>query len=300
MSNPISFHPSPAPHNARFSILIPTWNNLPFLRLCIRSIRRYSSFPHQIILHINDGSDGTLAYARQNNLSYSFSPANDGICRPLNAARALAKTSLLLYLNDDMVVCPGWDAALLNAALRLPPRRFLLSATMIEPFPTASTPVIAPHDFGLTPDSFDEPALLRSFASFQKADWAGATRPPTLVHRDLWDLVGGISVEFSPGLYSDPDFSMKLWQAGVRHFHGVAASRVYHFVSQSVGRVTPNPGRRQFLQKWRLSSSTFTRHYLHLGAPLPLDAPLPDPNPAQNLPLRRALFKNYLQLRLPH
>ena len=44
----------------RFSILIPTWNNLEFLKICIGSIRRNSTFDHQIIIHVNDGSDGTL------------------------------------------------------------------------------------------------------------------------------------------------------------------------------------------------------------------------------------------------
>ena len=31
----------------------------------------------------------------------------------------------------------------------------------------------------------------------------GATIPPNIVHRDIWDLVGGYSIEYSPGMYSD-------------------------------------------------------------------------------------------------
>ena len=40
-----------------FSILIPTWNNLPFLKICVDSIRKNSTYRHQIIVHVNDGSD---------------------------------------------------------------------------------------------------------------------------------------------------------------------------------------------------------------------------------------------------
>lgn len=47
-----------------FSILIPTWNNLPFLKICVDSIRKNSTYRHQIIVHVNDGSDGTLEWAR--------------------------------------------------------------------------------------------------------------------------------------------------------------------------------------------------------------------------------------------
>lgn len=43
-----------------FSILIPTWNNLDLLQLCIESIKKNSAFSHQIIVHINEGIDGTL------------------------------------------------------------------------------------------------------------------------------------------------------------------------------------------------------------------------------------------------
>ena len=42
-----------------FSILIPSWNNLAFLKLCVASIRKNSTYAHEILIHVNDGSDGT-------------------------------------------------------------------------------------------------------------------------------------------------------------------------------------------------------------------------------------------------
>ena len=50
--------------NLKFSIIIPTWNNLDFLKNIIESIRKNSKFQHQIIVHINDGSDGTLEWVK--------------------------------------------------------------------------------------------------------------------------------------------------------------------------------------------------------------------------------------------
>jgi hypothetical protein len=57
---PILKKKRPSADGAVFTILIPSWNNLPYLRLCIGSIRRNSRFPHQVIVHVNEGSDGTL------------------------------------------------------------------------------------------------------------------------------------------------------------------------------------------------------------------------------------------------
>lgn len=51
-----------------FSIVVPTWNNLRFLKLCIESIRKNSSYRHQIIVHVNDGSDGTLEWVKAEGL----------------------------------------------------------------------------------------------------------------------------------------------------------------------------------------------------------------------------------------
>ncbi|MBQ9343845.1 MAG: glycosyltransferase [Kiritimatiellae bacterium] len=262
-----------------FSLVIPTWNNLPYLKLCLESLERHSAFRHQVILHVNDGTDGTLDYARAHGLAFTHSPQNIGICHAVNAARGLVRARYIFYVNDDMVFLPGWDVALKEEIDALGTDAFYLSATMIEPYPTHSKPVIAAQDYGRDVAHFDEARLLQDFRGFAKADWSGATRPPSLVPTRLWDLVSGYSTELSPGLYSDPDFSAKLYAAGVRIFKGVGRARVYHFVSKSLGRITPNPGRQQFMRKWGVSAAAFQRLVLRLGEPYagPLAPPPPGP-----------------------
>jgi hypothetical protein len=68
-------------------------------------------------------------------------------------------------------------------------------------------------------------------------------------------------------MYSDPDFSMKLWRFGIRIFKGVSASRVYHFQSKSTGKVKKNDGNKTFLIKWGVSAKVFYRDYLNMGKP---------------------------------
>lgn len=244
-----------------FSILIPSWNNLPFLRLCVESIERNSTFRHQIIIHVNDGSDGTLEWVRGNGYDYTHTPCNAGVCLAMNMMRAKVATDYMLFLNDDMYVLPGWDKVLMEEIERLPDNRFFLSATTIQPH-TASGPVIL-ADYGDTIESFREKELLAEYMDYPMDDWMGATLPPNIVHRDIWDLVGGYSVEYSPGMYSDPDFTAKLWFCGIRYMRGLQASRVYHFETKTTTRIRRNPGRRQFLLKWGMTSSTFRRLFTH-------------------------------------
>jgi GT2 family glycosyltransferase len=251
-------------HNAQFSIVIPSWNNLPYLQNCIHSIRKNSKYAHQIIVHINEGKDGSKEWvAEQNDIDYTYSEKNIGVCYALNAARTLVQTKYFLYLNDDMYLCPGWDTALMDEIQSIGHDLFFLSSTVIEP--KASSICVIEKNYGTNIQSFDEKALLENYKLFEKADWAGATWPPNIVPTSLWDLVGGYSIEFSPGLYSDPDFSMKLWQAGVRYFKGVSKSRAYHFGSKSVKRVKSNKGYHQFINKWGFTSSILTKHILHRG-----------------------------------
>ena len=255
-----------------FSIIIPTWNNLPFLKLCVESIRKNSAVEHQIIIHINDGSDGTLEWVREQGFDYTYTPQNVGVCLACNMMRTKVKTDYILYLNDDMYLLPGWDTALADEVASLPDNRFFLSSTMIHPYKPEDVGIVA--NYGDSLETFDEERLLREYKSLEAPDWHGATWPPNLLHRDLWDLIGGYSIEYTPGMYSDPDLTAKLWMVGVRYFKGLSASRVFHFETRSTGRVKKNDGSMQFLLKWGMTNSTLRllTHLQHsVSEPLTVD-----------------------------
>ena len=249
-----------------FSILIPTWNNLPYLKLCLESLRMHSDVQHQVIIMVNEGSDGTLDWVkRQSDLEHVASPENIGICYGLNACRPLIKRDYVLYANDDMYFLPHWDTRLGEAIAQASTDGFMLSATMVEP--RGDNPCCVIADFGDNLESFREEGLLKAAPDLVREDWSGSTWPPVLLPLALWDKVGGLSIEFSPGMYSDPDLSRKLWESGVRHFQGVGGSLVYHFGCKSTGRIKQNKGRHTFLMKWGISANRFMHGCLHLGEP---------------------------------
>lgn len=248
-----------------FSIIIPSWNNLPFLQLCVDSIRKNSATRHQIIVHVNEGSDGTLEWVRSQGLDYTFSERNIGVCMACNMMRTKVATDYIFYVNDDMYLLPSWDTVLAAEVASLPDNRFFLSSTMIQPHNHLDGGITA--NYGDSLESFDESRLLRDYMSHEHRDWRGATWPPNLMHRDIWDLIGGYSIEYTPGMGSDPDLTAKLWMAGVRHFKGLSASRAYHFETRTTGRVKRNDGRIQYMLKWGVNNSAVRRHLVHQGEP---------------------------------
>lgn len=278
--------------NFMFSIIIPTWNNIDFAKLCVRSIRQHSAYPHQIILHINDGSDGTLQWAIDEHIDYTHTPDNAGICIAVNMAGGLATQDYVVYMNDDMYVCPDWDTALLAEIQALGTDNFMFSSTMIEPI-NYKNPCVIHHDYGYTIASFRENDLLKEYKHYELKDWNGSTWPPTIVHRKYWHITGGYSIELSPGMSSDDDFAMKMWAAGCRIFKGISKSRVYHFQSKSTLRIVKNNGRKQFMMKWGMNQSTFNKYFLKRGTPYV--GPMNEPDKSI---IKKELFRAWLKRKI--
>ena len=244
-----------------FSILIPTWNNLDYLKLCVSSIRKYSSQPHEIIIHVNDGQDGTLDWVKAQGLRHSHSAGNIGICLAVNHIAAQASGEWLVYMNVDMVCCPGWDSVLMDAIDSVDTDLAMFSCTLMEPAQSTNH-LILHHDFGKTPDQFNEQLMLDGFMKTPRGNTWGAATQPTVISRRWWNMVGGYSTEYSPGMSSDDDLLMKMWIVGCRVFVVVGASRVYHFSCRSTGRIRHNRGGSYFAVKWGITSREFQRLYL--------------------------------------
>ena len=117
------------------SIVIPTYNNLDYLKLCINSIKKNSSYNHEIIIHINDGSDGTLDFIKNSPYKYTSSDLNIGLCSAINKAAKLASNEYILYSHDEYVFFKlekYWDKVLINEVNDMENDSFYLSGTMIE------------------------------------------------------------------------------------------------------------------------------------------------------------------------
>jgi glycosyltransferase involved in cell wall biosynthesis len=259
-----------------FSILIPSFNNLNYLKLCIKSIVNNSKFNHQIIIHVNEGTDGTLDYLKNSNIEYTFTSYNAGICEGINKASKLAKHEFFLYAHDDFYFCPNWDEYLYYEIKNIGHNNFYLSGTMMNNGHI-------PFDCGQNINEFNENKFLTEYKKYNYYDFQGSTWAPTLVHKNVWNKVNGFSEEYFPGTGSDPDFNMKLWNIGIRIFKGINNCKVYHFGSiilrKKINVIKKknygSSGAKIFLMKWGITIKFFKKFYLKSNTKY--EHPLSDP-----------------------
>ena len=212
----------------------------------------------------------------------------------MNLAAGLAVTDYIVYLNDDMYVCPQWDAAFNTAIQKAGHTFFFFSGTLIEPLPACEKYYGVPTNFGTTPATFDEPQFLKFYAAMPKNDRLGACNPPNIVHRDIWNMAGGYSIEFSPGFGSDPDFVIKLWQLGVRHFITSGQAVSYHLHQTTTSRL--NKTAMSHLRQPTSRDTLVTKWGFPQGGVAHLFAGLPAAPPNETLPVhiplaRRIFYK---------
>ena len=241
-----------------FSIIIPTFNNINYLKICLNSIEKNSSFDHEIIIHINEGIDGTFEFVKNNKYIFTYSKKNEGVCVAFNKAVKKSTKKHIVLGHDDMYFCPNCDTVFFEEIKKLPTDKdFFISGTMVQPFKSYIN-----LNCGTSFNDFNEKKLLNEVNSIDFNDFQGTHWQPSLISKKTWDTVGGFSEEFSPGLGSDPDFNMKLWKLGVRLFKGLSKSRVYHFSSISLRKKAWNNGPKTFLKKWCITIKFFKKYYL--------------------------------------
>ena len=243
----------------KLSIIIPTYNNLNYLIFFLKSLQSNSKFDHEIILHINEGSDGTLDYALKNNIKHTFSDKNIGLCSSMNKAYSLTTTNYILYAHDDMYFCKNWDIFLTDEINKQNNNQYYLSGTNVS-----TRHGLINFDCGSTYLDFDEKKFHNFCLQDQTPDLQSSHWAPHLIHKELWNKIGGFSEEFNPGDGSDPDFCMKLWKQNVRIFKGVSKFKVYHFNSITTrnDKIILNNGTKTFLSKYGFNPKFFRKYYL--------------------------------------
>lgn len=249
-----------------FSILIPTYKNFEYLKICVNSLKKNSKYNNQILVHINTEDLKTENFLNKNKISFTKSEFNFGMPKSLNTVSKLSMKDFIVISHDDFYYCPNWDEYLMNEIKKSKNSIFLYTGLMMGP----NQPLDC--NFGENFVNFDEKRLLKEFNNIVHYDFTGSTKHPAILKKDLWDRVGGWSEEFYPTGGDDTDFLVKLWNIGVRDFKGINKSRVYHFGSittrkrkDSKNNYLGSKANIIFLKKWGFSINFFEKFYLRSG-----------------------------------
>jgi GT2 family glycosyltransferase len=104
------------------SIIVPTRERAGYLDVALASIAPQAAAAGAELLVVDDGPDrATRATARRHGARYVAHDASRGLNAARNTGIDAARGDLLVFVDDDVAVRPGWLAALLDADRRAEP-----------------------------------------------------------------------------------------------------------------------------------------------------------------------------------
>jgi GT2 family glycosyltransferase len=249
------------------SVIVVTWENLALTRLCLESLIPHThDVPFELIVVDNASTDGTPAYlqalaAAEPRVRLLLNERNDGVARACNPGARAANGDILVFLNNDTVLSPGWLSGLM-AHLRVDS-----SPAAHRPSPIVGAVNAVTNRIGTEAEVSERARTLGEFlerAARRQAARAGESRAVEMLaffclahRRDVWNRVGPLDEAFGRGLFEDDDYSARLRGAGYRL---VCADDVlvYHLGEASFGRLVTDgtygalfdDNRRRFESKW--------------------------------------------------
>jgi len=145
----------------------------------------------------------------------------------------------VIVLNSDIIVGPGWDSRLIEAARS---RTDIATATALGSDATIFT-VVGPDEWSERPPSVDEfSAIANVVSEASKRIYPivpVATSFCTFFARHALNVVGILDEEFSPGYGEEVDFSLRCVAFGFTHI-AVDDVYVFHATGESFGTVATN------------------------------------------------------------
>lgn len=233
------------------SVVLTTFNTLPYLKLCLRNLLKYSLPETEILVHVDGSVDGTVEWLEKEGLEYVFEE-HQGIYHGFNEAISRASGEYIALFADDMVVTPNWDKNLLKHAKK----HRVLAARLVEPVSGSMPPI---KDFGRTPDTFDEETFLayaKEISVDELEKWG--TAASNFFSHDLFREFGGYDEKFSPYGFGDTDLLFRFKTAYPEmEFLYCKSSIIYHFRAASKKQFSEEEKREinertysHFCKKW--------------------------------------------------
>ena len=250
----------------RVSIIIVTYNNLLFTRMCLATVLGHTiHVSYELIVVDNASDDGTREYLREvagrnPHVRVAFNEENRGFAAANNQGLALARGNVLVLLNNDVLAPPGWLAGLVA---------HLDDATIGCVGPVTNR---IGNEAEIETDYRTYGQMLRFAQAYTVSHRGNQFEIPTpcmfclALRRDVLKRLGPIDERFEIGMLEDDDYAMRMRAAGYRL---VCAEDVFvhHFGQASFGKLFASgeyadlieANRRRFEEKWGVPWRPYAR-----------------------------------------
>jgi len=198
------------------SIIVPVHDNWALTAACLRSIvADASAVPYEVVVVDDASSDETVELLPQvAGVTVVRLDENLGFIGAVNAGIGAARGELVVLLNNDTVVRPGWldalvetaefedDVGVVGAKLVYPDGRLQEAGGIIWRDGSG-------WNYGRGADP-DDPA----FNFVRDVDYCSGAC--LLVRREILDAIGGLDTRFAPAYYEDTDLAFAARELGYR------------------------------------------------------------------------------------
>ncbi len=228
--------PEPTPQPL-VSVVIPNWNGAHFLPGCLDSLRRQDYAPLEILVADNASSDGSrdLLNERYPDVTLLALPENRGFTGACNAGMAAARGEIVVLLNNDTEVDPGWVSAIVDTFVRHPEAGLVASKMLLfdrrDHFHTAG------DLFRVDGRLFNRGVWERDEGQYDQEEYVfSACGGSAAYRRAMLDEIGLLDDDFFFSC-EDMDLAWRAQLAGYRCVYQPAAV-VYHRLAATGGGVT--------------------------------------------------------------
>ncbi|MEW6578193.1 MAG: glycosyltransferase family 2 protein [Chloroflexota bacterium] len=219
------------------SVVIPNWNGAHFLPGCLDSLRRQDYAPLEILVADNASSDGSrdLLAAQYPNVTLVALPENRGFTGACNAGISAAKGDIVVLLNNDTEVDPGWVSAIIDTFARHPEAGLVASKMLLfdrrDHFHTAG------DLFRVDGRLFNRGVWERDEGQYDREEYVfSACGGSAAYRRAMLDEIGLLDDDFFFSC-EDMDLAWRAQLAGYRCVYQPAAV-VYHRLAATGGGIT--------------------------------------------------------------
>ena len=208
-----------APENAIVSIIIPSKNNWGLLSQCVKSIKKNTNVPYEIII-VDNGSDEEVKkeienYANSENIKYIYNKMDFNFASMCNMGASESTGNYLLFLNDDIEILDGeWLSRMLGHAAQthvgaVGAKLIYPQKNCIQHIGVSNIDIGPVHSFY----QFDDSQILYFLRNRVEYDWLAVTGACLLIKKEKYQEVDGFDESF-PVAYNDVDLCFKLHEAG--------------------------------------------------------------------------------------
>ncbi|MCL4832186.1 MAG: glycosyltransferase family 2 protein [Caldilineaceae bacterium] len=231
--------------------IIPLWNGEQWIRPCLTALARQregTPFALEVIVVDNGSVDRAPAIVQSEfpDARLIRNSRNLGFAGGCNVGLAAATGDLLVLLNQDTLVQPGWLAGLARA-LNDPQVGIAGSLALLPDGATVQhAGGIIDWPLGIARHRGQGESLAGPWK--ESAEVAFVTAASLAMRREVWEKIGSLDEGFGPGYYEDVDLCLRAQAAG----YGVVyapASRLLHSES---GSFTDSPFTRWARLRGRL------------------------------------------------